>query len=198
MNKDTAAVRRTVVIVGGLNLAYFGVEFTVATVIGSVSLFADSIDFLEDAAVNGLILIGLAWTTRRRASLGMVLAFVLLVPGVATLWTAWHHWSNGDVPAPVPLTLTGFGALIVNLGCALMLAKVRHIRGSLTRAAFLSARNDVIGNIAIIGAGVLTALTHSLSPDLIVGLGILLLNLGAAREVYAAARQDKALAAAEP
>jgi hypothetical protein len=36
-----------------LNLGYFGVEFVMARVIGSVSLFADSIDFLEDATVNG-------------------------------------------------------------------------------------------------------------------------------------------------
>jgi len=40
-----------------LNLGYFGVEFVMARVIGSVSLFADSIDFLEDATVNGRILI---------------------------------------------------------------------------------------------------------------------------------------------
>jgi Co/Zn/Cd efflux system component len=33
-----------------LNLGYFGGEFTVALEIGSVSLFADSIDFLEGEA----------------------------------------------------------------------------------------------------------------------------------------------------
>ena len=37
--------------------AYFGIEFAVALAIGSVSLFADSIDFLEDASVNLLILV---------------------------------------------------------------------------------------------------------------------------------------------
>jgi Co/Zn/Cd efflux system component len=56
---------RTVVrLVALSNLAYFGVEFTVAVSIGSVSLFADSIDFLEDASVNFLILI--AWDGARR------------------------------------------------------------------------------------------------------------------------------------
>lgn len=35
-----------------LNLAYFGIEFAVAVWIGSASLFADSIDFLEDASDN--------------------------------------------------------------------------------------------------------------------------------------------------
>jgi Co/Zn/Cd efflux system component len=35
-------------------LAYFGIEFAVALMIGSVSLFADSVDFLEDASINFL------------------------------------------------------------------------------------------------------------------------------------------------
>jgi Co/Zn/Cd efflux system component len=43
---SSAALRRTVAWVAALNLAYFGVEFAVARAIGSVSLFADSIDFL--------------------------------------------------------------------------------------------------------------------------------------------------------
>jgi Co/Zn/Cd efflux system component len=47
-------LRRVVIVVAALNLAYFGVEFAVALAIGSVSLFADSIDFLEDASLNFL------------------------------------------------------------------------------------------------------------------------------------------------
>jgi Co/Zn/Cd efflux system component len=46
--------RKIVIVVALLNLAYFGVEFAVALAIGSVSLFADSIDFLEDASLNFL------------------------------------------------------------------------------------------------------------------------------------------------
>ena len=42
-------LRKVVIAVAVLNLAYFGVEFAVAITIGSVSLFADSVDFLEDA-----------------------------------------------------------------------------------------------------------------------------------------------------
>jgi Co/Zn/Cd efflux system component len=183
-------VARAVRAVALANLAYFGVEFAVATSIGSVSLFADSIDFLEDAAVNGLILFGLSWTARARARLGIALALILLLPGVATLWTAWGAWRAGHVPAPVPLSVTGFGALAVNFACAWTLAKVRHAHGSLTKAAFLSARNDVIANIAIIAAGGLTALSASRWPDLIVGLGIFAMNLDAARDVFTAAQTE--------
>jgi Co/Zn/Cd efflux system component len=40
-------LRTAVAIVAALNLAYFGVEFAVALAIGSVSLFADSVDLLR-------------------------------------------------------------------------------------------------------------------------------------------------------
>lgn len=190
VNADTGSLRRTIAWVAALNLAYFGVEFTVAILIGSVSLFADSIDFLEDTALNGLVLMALAWSGRRQAALGKLLALLLLVPGSATLWTAGKHWTSGHVPPPLPLTLTGLGALLINLGCALLLARVRHTRGSLTRAAFLSARNDTIASAAIILAGALTALTRAAWPDLVTGLGIFLMNADAAREVYLAARRQ--------
>ena len=86
--------------------------------------------------------------------------------------------------------MTGLGALVVNFGCALMLARWRHAAGSLTRAAFLSARNDTIANVAIIAAGVLTAATASPWPDLVVGLGIFAMNLDAAREIREAAHRE--------
>jgi Co/Zn/Cd efflux system component len=188
----SSELRRAVTFVAAANLCYFGVEFSVAVAIGSVALFADSIDFLEDAALNLLIVIGLGWSVARRAQLGIALAFLLLVPGVATLWTAWQAWQSEQVPEALPLSLTGLGALAVNLTCAWVLARVRHEQGSLTKAAFLSARNDAVANVAIVVAGGLTVLTASRWPDLIVGFGILLMNLDAAHEVYAAARAEQA------
>ena len=183
-------LRKVVIIVAILNVAYFGVEFAVAAAIGSVSLFADSIDFLEDASVNLLIAIALGWSAGSRARLGMVLAGILLVPGVATLWTAWGKFVAPMPPAPLPLSLTGLGALAVNLSCAFMLVRFQAHSGSLTRVAFLSARNDTVANIAIIAAGFVTAYTHSAWPDLFVGLGIAAMNVDAAREVWRAARAE--------
>ncbi len=133
-----------------------------------MSLFADSVDFLEDASINLLILLALAWSAERRARLGMVLAAILLAPALAGLWTAGMKLMEPVAPAAVPLTLTGLGALAVNLTCALMLARVRDHHGSLTRAAFLSARNDAAANIAIIIAGLVTATALALGlagPD---------------------------------
>lgn len=183
-------LRRAVGLVALLNLAYFGIEFAVALAIGAVSLFADSVDFLEDASVNLLILLALGWSLRARARVGMGLAAILLVPALATLWALWGKLQLPIPPAPVPLTLTGLGALAVNFGCALLLARYRHHGGSLTRAAFLSARNDVFANIAIVIAGAVTAFAPSVWPDMLVGAGIMLMNADAAREVWQAARDE--------
>ncbi|ESY82924.1 cobalt transporter [Mesorhizobium sp. LNHC221B00] len=191
-----SALRRIVLLVALLNLSYFGIEFAVALAIGSVSLFADSIDFLEDASVNLLILLALGWSMRARSRVGMALALILLVPGVATLWTAWEKFNAPVPPQAFALSLTGLGALAVNLSCAYMLAAYRRHGGSLTRAAFLSARNDAFANIAIIAAGLMTAFVwRSAWPDLLVGLGIAALNADAAREVWEAARQERRAAA---
>jgi Co/Zn/Cd efflux system component len=187
-------LREVVRFVALLNLAYFGIEFWVALWIGSVSLFADSIDFLEDASLNFLILLALGWTASKRSTVGMILAGILLVPSLATLLMAWHKFSIPFAPSPIPLSLTGMGALLLNVTCAFLLAQHRRAGGSLARAAFLSTRNDAIANVAIITAGIVTAFMPSAWPDLIVGLGVAVLNADAAREVYLAARIERSLA----
>lgn len=189
-----ANLRKVVIIVAALNLAYFGVEFSVALAIDSVSLFADSVDFLEDASVNFLIAIALSWSATNRARVGMALSGILLIPGLATLWMAWEKFLVPLPPAPLPLSLAGGGALVINLVCAFMLMQFRAHSGSLTRAAFLSARNDALANVAIIATGFVTAYTLSGWPDLIVGLGIAAMNADAAREVWNVAREEHRVA----
>ena len=188
---STPTLRRVVSIVALLNLSYFGVEFAVALAIGSVALFADSIDFLEDTSVNLLILVALGWSMKNRARLGMALAGILLIPMLTALWTAALKFAVPVPPEPFALSVTGAGAFAVNATCAFLLASVRDHRGSLTKAAFLSARNDVLANVAIVVAGVVTAYTASALPDLLVGLGIVFLSGSAAREVFEAARDER-------
>lgn len=188
---DVSGLRGAVRFAALANASYFGIEFAVALAIGSTALAADSVDFLEDAAVNVLILIGLGWGVRARARLGFVLAAILLAPALAFVWTLWRKLDAPVPPDPAPLALAALGALFVNATCAFVLARHRTSGGSLARAAFLSARNDVAANLAIIAAGLVTAFVwRSIWPDVIVGCAIAALNIGAAREVLEAARGE--------
>lgn len=184
------SLRRTVLVVAVLNLAYFFVEISVASAIGSVALFADSVDFLEDASINFLIFVASAWTLRRQARVGSVLAFIILIPAITTIWIAVVKILHPVPPEPFALSAAATGALLVNVLCAFLLVRHRHTRGSLSKAAWLSARNDALANIAIIVVGVLTIWIYSGWLDIGVGLAIAALNAEAARAVWRAARND--------
>ncbi|MDQ1556346.1 MAG: hypothetical protein QOI02_1348 [Actinomycetota bacterium] len=188
---DDRSFRRAVLIVAILNGAYFVIEFIVAQLIGSVSLLADSVDFLEDTSINLLIFFAVAWSLKRRSTVGHVLAFVILVPALATIYIAVAKILAPSPPNVAALSLTAFGALAVNLSAAFILARHRRRSGSLVRAAWLSARNDSLANVAIIAAAAVTLWLNSGWPDIIVGIAIGLLNADAARAVWRAARAER-------
>ncbi|MBD3783454.1 MAG: cation transporter [Micrococcales bacterium] len=184
-------LRRTVLTVALLNLGYFVVEFTVALSAGSVSLLADSVDVLEDTSVNVLIALALGWPLARRALLGKVLAVVILGPAAVATWEAVQRVAAPAAPRVAPLVLASLGAIVVNGTSAVLLARIRTHGGSLGRAAFLSARNDVVVNVAVILMGVTTALTGSGWPDLVLGSVIIVLALHAAHEVWECSEDER-------
>ena len=195
-SKVPSLLRRTVLVVAALNLAYFFVEFSVALAAGSVSLLADSVDFLEDTSVNVLIFVALGWPLARRALMGKLMAVIILGPAAYAAFEAAQRFGRPTAPEVGPLVLASLGAIVVNGVSALMLARVRHGGGSLSRAAFLSARNDVLVNVAVIAMGALTAWTGSGWPDLVLGCAIILLALRAAWEVWELSEEERLAAKA--
>ncbi len=193
---DARRLRRAVTIAASLNFAYFFVEFTVALSAGSVSLLADSVDFLEDTSINVLILIALGWPLARRAVVGKGMALVILGPAALAAWTAVQRFADPVAPDVVPLVLASLGAIGINGTSAWVLVSVRHAGGSLSRAAFLSARNDVLVNVAIIAMGVVTLWTRSGWPDLVLGTLIILLAAHAAWEVWEVSEEERLAAKA--
>ena len=187
---EPARLRRTVLTVAGLNFGYFWVEALVALSIGSVALLADSVDFLEDTAVNLLIFLALGWPLARRALAGKVMAGIILLPALAAGWAAVSKAGDPVPPDVLSLVLTAGGAVVVNGICAVLLSRIRHHGGSMTAAAFLTARNDVLVNLAIIAMGVVTWWTESGWPDIVLGVIIVLVNVSAAKEVWEVATEE--------
>lgn len=193
---SSSRLRRTVAIVAALNFAYFFVEFGVALSAGSVSLLADSVDFLEDTAVNLLILIALGWPQARRAMLGKAMTAIIVAPAVLAGWKAAERFAEPSAPAVLPLVLASMGAIAINGTSAWLLTGVRHRGGSLSTAAFVSARNDVLVNISIIVMGLVTVWTDSGWPDLVLGCLIIGLALHAAHEVWEVSEEERLAAKA--
>lgn len=206
MSADAARLRRAVGTVAGLNLAYALVEIGVALATRSVSLYADAADFLEDAAINALVLIALVLLRdddgHRRGTWGKVLAAIVLVPAIAAAVEAVRKLLRPEAPEAGPVMLTALGALLVNAVCAWILIRHREAGGSLGKAAWLAARNDVLINVAIIAMGALTAWLATSArgwaylPDLLLGALIIVLNVGAAKEVWEVAETEQLAAKA--
>jgi Co/Zn/Cd efflux system component len=106
------------------------------------------------------------------------------VPAISVLISIIYKINNPAPPSGAGITAIASGALIVNFTCAFLLAKFRENQQSLVMAAYLSARNDALANLAIISAGVITLFWLSPFPDLVVGIAIGMLNADAALKVW--------------
>ncbi|GGK43453.1 cation transporter [Micrococcus flavus] len=190
------SLRTTVLTVALLNLAYMVVEIAVALSIRSVALVADSVDFFEDFAVNLLIFVALGWSLARRARVGKVMAGIIVLPAIAALVMAVVKIGDPEPPAAGALLWTAVGAILVNLVCVGLLSRFRADGGSLTAAAWLAARNDLIAGVVLIALAGATALTASGWADIIVGVLLVVLNGSAAKEVWEAATEEELAAKA--
>ncbi len=183
--------RRIILIVALLNLAGCLGEALLAFAIGSASLLADAADFLEDFLINSLVLLALTWTVESRRKASYALAGLILIPAGAAFAMAIHKIATGLAPEPYALSGTALAALVINACCAVLLMSLRTGTSTLVRGAWLAARNDVLANVLIIAAGLVTLAWHSVIPDVVVGVIIGIVNLGAAKEVFEQARAEQ-------
>jgi cation diffusion facilitator family transporter len=171
-----AARKRVLQAVLAINAALFIVEVIAGLVAHSTALLADSLDMLGDALVYGLSLYVLA----RRPAWGAQAAFakgaVMAVFGIAVLGEAIYKVMLGATPHAPTMGAVGTLALLGNAVCALLL--FRHRADDLNmRSTWLCSRNDLIGNVSVLGAAAGVAVLDSLWPDVIVGGAVALLYL---------------------
>ena len=188
--KFIKSFKKAVFLVAVLNLLYFFIEFIAALNIRSVSLLADSIDFIEDASINFLIFFAISLTLAKKAKVSIILSIIMLLPALTALWAIWQQVLYQEPPRPLELSLVAFGALIVNCLCTFILIRFKNFSGSLTRGAFLSARNDALANIAIILTGIITFFYPSIWPDIVVGIFIAYIRAESALEIFNKAMKE--------
>lgn len=171
--------RRILWIALALNATMFGVEIAASMRSGSVSLLADAIDFMGDAAsyAVSLAVLGLAIEWRARASL--IKAACMAGFGSFVLARATWSFLQGEVPEPLTMGFVAVLALGVNVGVALMLYRYRTGDSNM-RSVWICSRNDALGNIAV-GLAALGVLgTERAWPDLMVATAMALLALSGA------------------
>jgi Co/Zn/Cd efflux system component len=152
-----------------INAAMFVVEVGLGVAAGSSALQADALDFLGDAAnyAMSLAVVGLALSWRARAAI--LKGSTMAVFGFWVIANAIWHSVIGTVPFPVTMSVVSVIAMIANGVVALMLFRFRSGEANM-RSVWLCARNDVIGNIAVLLAAFGVFGTGERWPDTVVAL----------------------------
>ncbi|MDG9922248.1 MULTISPECIES: cation diffusion facilitator family transporter [unclassified Pseudomonas] len=174
--------RRILWIALAVNLLMFAVEIGAGLKAGSVSLLADSLDFLGDSANYAISLwvLGMALSWRARAA--QFKAASMLLFGLGVLGAALWHWWQGAVPSAPTMGVVGSLALLANVGVAVLLYAYREGDSNM-RSVWLCTRNDALGNLAVLAAALGVFGTGSAWPDLIVATIMATLAITAAVQV---------------
>jgi Co/Zn/Cd efflux system component len=165
-----------------INAGMFLVELIAGAAAGSVSLQADAMDFLGDAAnyLISLLVLGMALQWRARAALlkGVSLGAVGLWVAGQTAWNAAYQ----TVPQAEVMGIVGVMALAANVGCALML--YFHRNGDANRqSVWICSRNDAIANIAVLAAALGVFGTGTGWPDIVVAAIMAGLSISGATQI---------------
>lgn len=176
-------IRRVLWIALVLNALMFVVEFTASFMADSVSLKADSIDFLGDAFNYGISLYVLNAAIRTRSLASMLKASSMGLFGIWVIYEAISNAIQGSTPDAPAMGLLGFMALVVNIFVAFLLFKFREGDSNM-QSVWLCSRNDAIGNIAVMIAASGVFLTGTMWPDLIVAVIMGILGLIACYKVF--------------
>lgn len=189
--------RRALWIALVVNALMFAVEIGAGLASGSVSLLADAIDFLGDAANYGLSLAVLSMAVAWRSGAAMVKAVSMIGFAVFVLGRAGWAAATGETPEPFTMGVVGLVALAANVGVAVLLYSFRNGDANM-RSVWLCTRNDAIGNVAVLLAALGVVGTGTRWPDLAVAAVMGGLALSAGVMVLRQARRELALAGQRP
>ncbi len=174
-----------------VNAAMFLVEIAGGVGANSVSLLADAVDFLGDAANYGVSLFVLSMAAVWRSRAALTKGITMGLYGLAVLGMTAFNISQGVRPDAAAMGAIGFLALAANLGVAALLYRYRDGDANM-RSVWLCTRNDAIGNIAIMVAALGVFGTGSGWPDYVVAAIMGTLGLTAAISVIRQARGELA------
>ena len=177
-NKDSSAVRTKVGTLSGLvgivcNAILCAGKMVIGTVSGSVSITADAMNNLSDAASSIVTLIGFKLAERPADAdhpygharyeylSGLAVAAMVLVIGFELAKTSVTKILHPeDVAFSIPLVIVLVGSVLVKLWLSLFNTSLgKHIDSAALLASAADSRNDVISTLAVLAAAVLEKFT---------------------------------------
>ena len=152
-----------------INAVMFVAEFGAGIRAASLSLTGDSLDMLGDALVYASSLYVINKSDKAQAGIALLKGFIMFLLAVGVFARASYQILAGTSPEAFTMGAWGLLALLANLMCLLLL--MRHRNDNLNMSSvWLCSRNDIIANMSVLASAALVFITHSIWPDLAVGL----------------------------
>lgn len=152
-----------------VNLVMFVIEFGAGIRADSVSLTGDSLDMLGDALIYAFSLYVINKSSKAQAGSAFFKGIIMFLFAIVVFARASYQLFTGATPEATIMSTVGVVALLANLFCLLLLT--RHREDNLNMSSvWLCSRNDIIANVSVLVAAGLVFITHSVLPDLAVGL----------------------------
>lgn len=171
-----AGQKRTLWIVLAINAVMFVGELIAGLLADSSALLADAADNLSDAVVYGVSLTAVYQGATQRVRAALLMGMIQTVFGLWILSEVAMKLIYGAQPIGLVMMLVASAALAGNLTCFMLLMKHRGEDLNM-KAVWLCSRNDVIGNLGVIVAGVIVMATGMFWPDIVVATVVALIIL---------------------
>lgn len=161
--------RRALVWVLVINAVMFGVSAVAALRAGSSSLLSGSIDNLGDAVTYAISLAAVSRGTRAKARVSYFKGLLILSAALAVSAQVLYKLVHPGVPVFSLMGTMSVLGLAANFACLLILWRHRDTDINMA-SVWECSRNDVLENIAVLGAAGGVWLTRSQWPDTVIAL----------------------------
>ncbi len=180
--------RRALGAVMYINGAMAAIEACAGVASNSTALFTDMLEMAGDSATAALGRVGVNRSRKWQARASLVKAAGMMALGIgAACWGIFRIF-NPIMPIVDAMTAIGSLAFVANASCVGILHKYRNDNLNL-KSSYACVKNDMLGNIGVIGAGLLGKALASGWPDVIMSLTISTLfiksSVGIMREAIA-------------
>lgn len=172
-----------------INAIMFFIEMYSGYISRSTALMSDGLDMLGDAFVYGFSIFVIARSLKWRTTAALSKALVMCGFGLIVLGKIFYQLINPSIPVHETMGLIGGLALAANTSCFFLLYKFRSQDTNMT-STWLCSRNDIIANIGVLIAAWAVGITHTIYPDIIIGLIITGLFLSSSCHVLKLAIND--------
>ena len=161
--------KKAIIICFYINFIMFVAQTIYGFLSNSASLLGEGAHNVGDAFVLATTVYLLASSQVVKARLALLKALLMFSFGLLPLFQVYETIMTQTVPAHLPITLLGVFALFGNIASTLLLLSYRDKDVNL-KSAYICVRNDALGDLLVITAGLVVMFTGSYWPDVIAGL----------------------------